>query len=283
MKFHVTTALALGLAALSTPALAQTSDGFDRDSHFDGPYIGAFGGLGIVKDRRSDSIVFDTTGDGVNNDVVRTSTGANAFSPGFCAGAARGTTPDAGCRRDRDGAEYGIRIGMDSRMGENFVVGGLIEGHRSRSRDATSAFSTTPANYVISRRLDYAISARARAGFTPGGGALFYVTGGGSYAKINHRFTTTNTANSFDERRDGKMVWGWQAGGGSELMLTNNISLGMEYLYSRYRDNKYNIDVGPGTAPPTNPFLIESGGTNMELSNKRFQTHSLRATVGYRF
>lgn len=81
----------------------------------------------------------------------------------------------------------------------------------------------------------------ARAGYTPGGGALFYVTGGGSYAKIDHSFTTTNTANAFDERRDGKMVWGWQAGGGTEIMVTRTHV--WKYLYNRYDDSKYNVAV----------------------------------------
>lgn len=283
MKLQVTTAIALVIAAAASPALAQDAgSGYDRDSHFSGPYVSAFGGWDIQSNDGGDSIVFDNDGDGVYDDTVNTAAGANAFSPGFCNGAARGATPASGCAGDKDGVTYGARIGYDSRM-SNFVIGGLVEVAKSDAKDGTSAFSTTPANYGIVRKLDYAVSARARAGYTPGGGALFYVTGGGSYAKLNHRFFTTNAANSFDEQRDGKMVWGWQAGGGAEVMLTDNVSLGMEYLYNRYRDNKYSVDVGPGTAPPTNPFLIPSGGTNLRLSDRNFDYHSLRAAVSFQF
>jgi len=94
---------------------------------------------------------------------------------------------------------------------------------------------------------------------------------------------TTNTANSFTERDDGKMIWGWQAGGGTEIMLSNNLSLGLEYLYSRYQDDKYEVEVGQGTAPATNPFLLNGGGTNLRVADRVFDTHALRATVGLRF
>jgi outer membrane immunogenic protein len=167
-------------------------------------------------------------------------------------------------------------------MGD-MVIGGLVEASRNDAKDRASAFSTTPASYRIDRALDYAVSARARVGFTPGGGALFYGTGGVSYGKINHDFTTTNTANSFTENNDGKMVWGWQAGGGTEIMVTNNVSLGLEYLYSRYRDNKYSVSVGQGTAAATNPFLLNGGGTDMRIKDRNFDLHAVRATIGLHF
>lgn len=285
MKFYQTmTAIALASTAAAGPAIAQdgAQDGPNRDSHFDGPYIqGAFG-IAAQGNDRGDTIVFDTDRDGAFGDTVNTSAGANAFSPGFCNGEALGTAPAGGCASDKDGMDYALRLGYDKRMG-NMVVGGLIEGSKNQSKDGTSAFSTTPANYGIVRRLDYAVSARARAGFTPGGGALFYATGGVSYGKLKHRFFTTNGANSFDERRDGKMVLGWQAGGGGEIMLTDKVSLGLEYLYNRYRDSKYRVEVGPGSAPATNPFLLASGGTNLRSSDRNFDFHSLRATVGFQF
>ncbi len=260
---------------------SRTTDGFDRDRHFSGIYLQGFGGIGLLGNNRG-NFEFDTNRDGNYSENVNTALGANAFSPGFANCGAFGATRDAGCAKKKEGAEYGARIGFDVRSG-NVVFGGLVEGSRSESVYRSSAFSTTPANYRIDRSLDYAVSARARLGFTPGGGALFYTTGGVSYAKIDHDFSTTNTANSFTERNDGKMLWGWQAGGGTEVMLTNNLSLGVEYLYSRYKDDKYAVEVGQGTAPATNPFLLNGGGTNMRLSDKVFDTHSVRAVVGLRF
>lgn len=261
----------------AVPSFAQ-----DRDSHFNGPYVQVFGGYSVQNNDGGDTLVFDTSGNGNYNDQVTTAGGDDAFSDGFCNGIARGATPADTCRPDKDGAEYGARIGYDRRIG-NFVLGGLIEASKSEAKDGVTGFSTTPASYSIQREMDYAVSARLRAGFTPGGGALFYVTGGGSYAKIDHKFLTTNMANDFDERRDSKGVWGWQAGGGAEIMLAKNLSLGMEYLYSRYDDGKYNVLVTQGDAADDNPFLLDSGSTRIRGSDKNFDFHSLRATIGVRF
>ncbi|EIZ77841.1 membrane protein [Novosphingobium sp. Rr 2-17] len=277
-------AIALAAVVSATPAFAQdaTSAAATRDSHFDGLYIQGFGGYSAQSQDKQERLKFDTDGDGSYNNTVNTVTGANAFSPGFCTGLARGATPAAGCRGDRDGAEYGARIGYDRRMGD-WVVGGLIEGTKSNARDGVSGYSTTPASYAIQREMDYSITARARAGYTPGGGALFYVTGGGGIAKLDHDFYTTNTTNAFDPQRDGKMVWGWQAGGGTEIMVTNKISLGLEYLYNRYYDDKYNVVVTQGSSAGSNPFIQASDATRIKSSDKNFDYHSLRATVGFRF
>lgn len=270
---------AIAITLATTPAVAQSN----RDTHFDGPYVSGTFGMGAQNNDGGDTVVFDTNRDGTYDDTVNTAAGTNAFSPGFCHGQSGGNSVAGGCSGDENHEEYSGRIGYDMRMSSNFVVGALLEVSKSKSQDFTTAFSTTPARYTLGRELDHAFSARARAGYTPGGGALFYVTGGGSYAKINHTFSTSNTANSFTEVNDGKRVWGWQGGGGGEIMLTDYISLGVEYLYNRYRDNKYYVAVGAGTAPATNPFLLRSGGTNMRPSDRNFDFHSLRGTLSFQF
>lgn len=276
------TAVAIAAAAVTAmPAAAQ-----DRDSHFSGPYVEGFVGLATRGSDNGSTLIFDNDGDGRYDDTVSTAAGANAFSPGFCDGQALGPRPLNGCKSDEDNIEYGGRVGYDYRM-NNFVVGGLIEASKNQAIDSTTGYSTTPASYTLQRELKYNVSARLRAGYTPNGGMLFYVTGGGGMAKLNHRFFTTNGQNAFDERRDGKMLWGWQVGGGGEIMVTDQVSLGVEYLYNRYKDNKYNVNVSRGTAAANNPFLIGVAGgggtTNIKVSNDDFDFHSLRATVGFHF
>src|SRR3546814_14979680 len=80
---------------------------------------------------------------------------------------------------------------------------------------------------------------------------------GGAYARLDNKFTTTNAANSFDD--NGKTnAWGYAVGGGAEVMVTNNIGLGLEYLYTDVKDKDYVVNVGPGTAEPaTHPLLLE--------------------------
>src|SRR3546814_7286373 len=105
---------------------------------------------------------------------------------------------------------------------------------------------------------------------------------GGAYARLDNKFTTTNAANSLDD--NGKTnAWGYTVGGGAEVMVTNNIGLGLEYLYTDVKDKDYVVNVGAGTAPATNPFLLNGGGTDIRRSDPNFQTHSVRGTLSYRF
>jgi len=264
----------------AVPAMAQEA----RESHFNGVYVGVAGGATMQNHNSNRTLVFDRNGDGTYGDQVTTSTGVNAFGPGYCGGAAQGATPADGCSNGRASTfDYAARVGYDARLGRNVVAGVLFEANKNSARESVSGFSTTPASYTITRQLDYGLAARGRIGFTPNGGFLLYGTGGVTYAKLKHDFATTNTANAFSENRDGKMVWGWQAGGGGEIMLTNNVSLGLEYLYSRYRDNKYSVDVSQGTAPVTNPFVLGGGGTSIRPSDKNFNVQAVRASLNLQF
>lgn len=278
MRSFKTMAFALAITtACTAPALAQE----DRSNDFNGLYVSGVGGFSAQSNDGGDTAVFDTNRDGSFGDTVSTVGGANAFSPGFCGG--YGAGPGAtGCKGDQDRAEYWGRVGYDRRMG-NFVVGALVEAGRTEARDRTTAFSSTPAAYRFSRGMDYAVAARLRAGYTPNGGILFYATGGGAYAKMDNEFSTTNTANSFTQSGSDD-AWGYQAGGGVEALVTRNISIGMEYLYSNFKDDDYFVAVGPGSAGATNPFLlVNSAGTNMRPSDDDFNYHSIRGTVSFRF
>ncbi|HKX90089.1 MAG TPA: outer membrane beta-barrel protein [Sphingopyxis sp.] len=271
------------LAVSAAPLLAVPAFAQDRDpsQDFNGPYISIGGGASLQGSDRGETLTFDTNRDGTYGDPVNTVGGTDAFAPGFCNGAATGTA-NSGCRNDKDGAEFFGRLGYDRRMG-NFVLGAVVEGGHSVARDSVSGFSTTPASYTMSREADYQANARLRAGYTPGGGALFYVTGGGAYARLDNKFATSNTANSFAD--NGKTnAWGYAVGGGAEVMVTNNIGLGLEYLYTDVKDKDYVVNVGAGTADPaTNPFLLNGGGTDIRRSDPNFRTHSVRGTLSYRF
>ena len=275
---HKISSLAAVVAALSaTTAFAQ---GRDTSQDFNGVYIGGVAGYSAQANDGAETLTFDTNRDGTYGDTVRNIAGADAFSPGFCGGAATGTG-NVDCRNDKDDVEYSARIGVDRRMG-NFVIGALIEGGRTEATDSVSGFSTTPASYTITRSADYTAGARLRAGYTPGGGILFYGTGGLAYARLDNRFATSNTANSFAD--NGKTnAWGYAVGGGAEAMVTRNISLGLEYLYTDLKDKDYTVSVGQGTAPATNPFLLNGGGTDIRRSNPNFRYHGLRATMNLRF
>lgn len=274
---QLASASVLALALTAAPAFAQ-----DTPTTFDGPYVSGAVGLDAI-DKGATGLQFDVNRDGTFGDVVRTSTGADAFSPGSCAGAALGNSPGAGCNGDSDDLGYAVRIGFDKRFGA--IVGGLlVEGAKSDAVETQSSFSTTPASYSYSRGIDYSIAARARLGISPGDGrGLIYATGGVGYADIDRTFSTTNGANSFALNSDDDMQLGYQVGGGAEILLGSNLTLGLEYLYSNYKDNDAFVAVGPGTAPATNPFLLSGGGTNLRPADSKLDTHSFRVTAGFQF
>ncbi|MCP2018987.1 MAG: outer membrane beta-barrel protein [Erythrobacter sp.] len=281
MKKSTFLATAIFAGAFAQPAFAQDAE----PRFFDGFYVGGSFGLDAIDDENGEGITFDTDGDGEYGDGVITTTGANAFSPGYCNGAANGAEASDGCSDDKSRYGYGIRIGFDQRIGNGPVVAGLlVEGALSESEDYSTGFSTTPASYTFVRGLDKSVAVRGRLGVSPGSGrGLLYVTGGVAYADIDHDFVTTNTANSFTMTNDDDWQLGGQIGAGGELYLTDNISFGLEYLYSRYDDDDAYVLVGAGTAPATNPFLLDSGETALRPSDPNLNIHSIRTTLNFRF
>ncbi len=272
------TLLGAGAAALTlaaAPALAQ-----DGEPAFDGFYVGGSVGYTVQNNDVGERIDFDAGRDGTFGDTITTAppASADAFSPGFCNGAATSSANSA-CTNDKDDLEYYGRIGFDKQMGK-FVIGAVAEFGKTEARDSVTAYSTTPAFYTMTRELDWNAALRLRAGMVVGESTLFYATGGGAYAKLDNSFSSSNTANSFAVEGD-DMAWGWQAGGGVEQKIGRNFSIGLEYLYSRYDDSDSRVAVGTGTAGATNPFVL-AGGADFRRSDK-FDFHSLRATAAFRF
>jgi outer membrane immunogenic protein len=279
-------------AALIAPAVsAQT---VEEDGGFNGIYVGAAGGYDIQGNDVGSSILFDRNLDGRFGDTptVGTPTGANAFGApagGFCNGSTRAATSPtsltapAGCTNDEDGWAYYARLGADTQRGR-IVVGVVGEFGKSEITDSVTAFSTTPASYVMTRSIDWEGSIRGRIGFTPNNTTLFYGTFGPSYARIDREFFTTNTANGFTERGK-RNQFGITGGGGVEQRLGQNFSIGLEYMFHQYSDNDYRVRAGTsGSTPAANPFLnAGAGGTDFRRSDDKFRWHSLRATAAFRF
>ncbi len=275
---------ATAAAFLAVPAAAQ--DDTAPADPFNGVYVGGTFGLDATANRDSGGFVFDTNRDGSYDNTVNTALGANAFSPGFCGGRANAATGTGGCRDDDDSYAYSVRAGFDKRLGEGgvLVAGLLAEATKHETTDYVSGFSTTPASYTIGRGLDHSFAVRGRLGVSPGDGrGLFYVTGGVGYGKLEHSFATTNTANSFTQVNDDKYELGGQIGGGAELYVAPNISIAFEYLYQSFEDDDYYVAVGQGTAPATNPFLLNGGGTNLRPADTDYNLHAFKAGVNFRF
>lgn len=272
-KFGIS--ILLASAAGLTPALAQEGD-------YNGLYVGGSFGVTAQPNDRGSTVLFDTDRNGAFGDTVRTAAGANAFSTGFCNGSAIGNSAAGGCRSDDDGLEYYGHVGADTQFGQ-IVVGVVAEGGKSEARDDVTAFSTTPASYTLSRSFRYNLGARGRIGYTPNNATLFYATGGVAYAKIRNRFSTTNAANAFSTNGNSD-AWGYSAGGGVEQRVTPNFSIGLQYLFTKYRDDEFRVTAARGAAPVTNPFiLVNANGTDFRRSDTAFRTHSMRVQANFRF
>ncbi|ESQ80420.1 outer membrane protein [Asticcacaulis sp. YBE204] len=265
---------AVTACTLALPAAAQT---------WNGPYGGVH--IGGAKPAKGDNetLIFDTNLDGNYNNTVSTTTGANAFSPGFCDGTPKGNNAAAGCTTDEDSAyDIGLRLGYDWQMG-NIVYGVLADWHKIDLKDSVTGFSTTPASYHFERSPDLVTSLRGRLGYGTDNW-LAYGTAGVAWTELDYAYNTTNTANSFTPRGADDRVMGYQAGAGIERKVNDNWSLGVEYLYTSFKDEDYTVRVGPGTAPATNPFLITNAqGTDMRRSEDKLDAHSVRLVANFRF
>lgn len=266
--------LLLAAAFASAPAEAQTQ------ADWSGAYVGGRVGYAFQPGDGDETIRFDTDLDGQFDDTVTTAAGADAFSPGFCGGAARDGTATGGCRDDDDGIDWSVHAGGDAQFG-SFVIGGLVEYGRGDIDDSVSAFSTTPASYTMTRRLRDNAAVRLRAG-AAFGNTLVYGTGGLVWGRIRHRFATTNGVNTFtDNGSDSE--WGYRVGAGVEQRLGSRFSLGLQYLYTSLEDDEFRVRA-QGPAPATNPFILtNASGTDFARSADRFSYHSVSVVANYRF
>jgi len=274
----VSAALAVVVAA---PATAQQDD-----PGFNGIYVGAAGGYDVQPNDVGSGVLFDRNLDGQYGDVVRTGSGANAFSPGFCNGQARSQlSPGAGggCRNDKDDWAYYGRVGADAQRGR-LVVGVVGEFGTTNITDGVTAFSSTPASYVFNRGIDWEAGIRGRAGYTPNDTTLFYGAFGPGYAKIDRAFGSTNTTNSFTGTGK-RNQFGFQGGGGLEQRIGRHLSFGLEYLYHQYRDDDYVVRAGgPAGTPFTNAANGgNASGTDFIRTDDKFRWHSVRGTLAFRF
>lgn len=247
--------------------------------------FGIVGGALSTDDDEDEALLFDRDLDGSFDDAVTTVAGADAFSPGYCAGSPNGPSAVGGCDDDKEGVEAAVRFGYDYQWGA-FVVGAVAEVGGADAEDSVTGFSTTPASYTFKRHLQSVAAARVRLGYAMGP-ALIYGTGGYAAGKIDNRFFSSNGVNLFTtDSEDEQDLDGWQAGGGVEYRLTPQLSVIGEYIYTSFDvEDDFVVRVGRGAAPATNPFILppNTTGTDVIRGSDEFNTHGFRIGMAYRF
>lgn len=280
-KLYVT-ALFLSTVVAATPAMAQDDSG---RGEFSGFYVGGSVGATFQSDNEDETVLFDRDLDGDFGDTVTTTTGANAFSTGFCGGSVgtSPTRPSDGCESEETALEFSGRVGFDRQM-DTLVVGVVFELGTTDGESAVTAFSTTPASYTFTREIEYLANLRARVGFTATPTTLVYGTAGGGYASLETGFVTTNTVNGVNRDDLDDESFGYVLGLGVEQKLGRSLSLGIEYLYQEYEDES-SVRLGAGAnTPASNPFLLgNAAGTDFIRSEGNFNLHSFRAVANLRF
>jgi outer membrane immunogenic protein len=226
-----------------------------------GFYAGVHGGY-TFGENDDNILVFDTDLDGDFDDTVIAG-GVNAFGPGFES-------------EFDDGFNIGGRIGYDHQFG-TFLLGVVGDISYFDIGDEVTGNSTTPAFYTFERELEWLASGRLRAGLAFDR-FLVYGTGGFAYGSIDHTFSTNSPANLASVGGADDDAWGYTVGGGAEMLVTSNISIGIEYLYT-------DLDVDTDTARfDSGPFaVVNPAGTDMRPDDDEFDFHTIRGVLTYRF
>jgi outer membrane immunogenic protein len=121
---------------------------------------------------------------------------------------------------------------------------------------------------------------RGRLGYTPANNWLLYVTGGLAYGKFEHSVTQfcNISCGQTQTFADSVTKTGWTVGGGFEVALDRNWSLGAEYLYMDF--GKDTLSVAAGGIPP-----IPAPTTTFPATSVTFHdtSHVARLKLNYRF
>jgi opacity protein-like surface antigen len=211
------TLLALALISV-TPSIVYADDaalGSQTGSFWDGFYAGVHGGFGIG----SSDHVPDVGGPGYDFDI--------------------------------SGAVGGVQVGFLTTTDGNGVLG--VEGDWSWSGIGGSCDvdgfpqSTFPSAQctsglsagAVGQSIDWTGSLRARAGVDLGT-IQPYVTGGVAVARGTRSFTNP----SDDVTTDSQTHFGWTAGVGVDVMMSDTTSFGASYLYAAYGPATYDLSGG---------------------------------------
>ena len=126
---------------------------------------------------------------------------------------------------DVEGGIIGGQVGVNGQWNW-FVLGAEADGSAVLTEDGDAG-----ANWLASARL------RAGVGLDR---VLLYGTGGIGFAEFE--------TESYNGDGDGVVGVGWVAGGGAEFMVTDNVTIGAEYLHYEFGDigdpdNNFDVDV----------------------------------------
>jgi opacity protein-like surface antigen len=136
---------------------------------------------------------------------------------------------------DGNALGYGLRGGVDYVM-DGFVLGAVADWSFGMGDEIAK-----DGLYRAELNMPHLATIRARAGYTAGT-ALFYVTGGYAQAELELKAEGIDGLGPNGSNSD--WTAGWTLGAGVDIALTEQVSMGLEYLYVSLDDVSYTIDDG---------------------------------------
>jgi outer membrane immunogenic protein len=86
------------------------------------------------------------------------------------------------------------------------------------------------------------------------------------------------------ESRSKSDSWGYRVGGGIEQRISQNFSIGAQYLHTSFKDDDYTVRIGGANVPVSNPFILtNAGGTDFRRSGRRFNSNNVSVVASFRF
>ena len=247
-----TSATALMLAFSLAPAV-QAQD-----------WTGAYGGIQIGSARSNDKGIF------LLDPLPPGGALETAFSPTMA-------LPDRGFSGDFDiGAVGGVHFGYDMQVG-NLVYGGVLDLNRADFGDVQEGRSRTPATYTIGRSMDFLATLRGRGGYLISAKTLIYGTAGLAFGEVDFSYAQPGSGATTVTSGGQNSNIGYAVRLGIENMLTDKLSVGLEYLYVNMGGNDFNANLTGG------PFSAAAASTNATGSDADFDFGTVQLRVSYRF
>lgn len=188
---------------------------------------------------------------------------------------------------DTDSSTGGGQIGFNYQI-RQFVLG-LEADWNGMDFDNDQFVWANTNNFVyvpddsFSLESEWQSSVRARLGYVYNNW-LFYVTGGAAFINVEvsaNFIQTVSGGITFPPAAgsDTETITGWTAGLGAEYALTNHVSVGLEYRYSGYGEEDFDLGQLDVAANSSTSFIYSPVTAELES----ISTNELLAKINFRF
>ncbi|WP_102958699.1 outer membrane protein [Mangrovicella endophytica] len=173
---------------------------------------------------------------------------------------------------DDAGFVGGLHVGYDWQV-NNWVFGAVADINYIDASSSTD-FTAGGADFSVDNDIDYFGTVRGRLGYAFDR-VLVYGTGGLAYAGVDNDASTPATPGVTYNTDNDEADFGYSVGGGVEVLATQNISFGVEYLYTNLGSNDSSV-TAVDDATGAELFTVDSDNDDLDF-------HTVWAKASYRF